>query len=83
MTTPDETDAGTSSTDDAPTVAADVTSPGEPLTEGRDAPSSGPLHGTGGGTASGTPLAGTGSPPEDPVHPDGSDEDSSELGGEG
>lgn len=43
---------------------ADVTSPGDPLTTGRAAPSSGPAPGSVGaaGTAVGTPLAGTGTP---------------------
>ena len=59
--------------------AADVTSPGEPLTTGRDAPSSGSFGGETSdtedtGTAAGDPLAGTGTPSEDPVYPDGSDE---------
>ena len=59
--------------------AADVTSPGDPLTTGRDAPSSGSFGGDDSdtedtGTAAGDPLAGTGTPEEDPVYPDGSDE---------
>ena len=59
--------------------AADVTSPGEPLTTGREAPSSGSFGGDtgdteGSGTAAGDPLAGTGTPDDQPVYPDGSDE---------
>lgn len=65
--------------DERATPAADVTSPGDPLTTGRDAPSSGSFGGdTEGtedrGTAAGDPLAGTGTPEEPPVYPDGSDE---------
>jgi hypothetical protein len=56
-------------------VAADVTSPGEPLTQGEDAPTSGPLSsGHGGGTAAGRPVAGIDSPSSEPVYPEGSDE---------
>jgi hypothetical protein len=59
--------------------AADVTSPGDPLTTGQDAPSSGSFGGDtsdteDAGTAAGDPLAGTGTPSEPPVYPDGSDE---------
>ena len=59
--------------------AADVTSPGEPLSAGREAPSSGSFGGDTAdtedtGTAAGDPLAGTGTPSEPPVYPDGSDE---------
>jgi hypothetical protein len=59
--------------EEAQTVAADVTSPGEPLSRGENAPSSGPYDGPGPGTASGTPLAGTGAPSSEPVYPDGAD----------
>lgn len=57
---------------------ADVTSPGDPLTTGRDAPSSGSFgsdtHDTeDAGTAAGDPLAGTGTPQEPPVYPEGSE----------
>jgi hypothetical protein len=46
------------------TYAADVTSPGAPMTTGLAAPSSGPVTGStpGAGTSAGTPLAGTGTP---------------------
>jgi hypothetical protein len=78
MTTSD--DSGTSGTpasgeelEEAQTVAADVTSPGEPLSRGQNAPSSGPYDGPGPGTASGAPLAGTGAPSSEPVYPDGAD----------
>ena len=57
-------------------VAADVTSPGEPLTTGLAAPSSGPVYDTetqGHGTATGDPLAGTGTPATDPVYPSGTE----------
>ncbi len=59
--------------------AADVTSPGEPLTTGRDAPSSGPFGGDTAdaevtGTAAGNPLAGVGAPEQPTVRPDGSEE---------
>jgi len=65
--------------DDRATPAADVTSPGDPLSTGRDAPSSGSFGGAtedteNTGTAAGDPLAGTGTPEEPPVYPDGSDE---------
>ena len=56
--------------------AADVTSPAQPGTLGYDAPSSGPVFDTttqGHGTATGDPLAGTGTPDVDPVYPGGSD----------
>jgi len=56
-------------------VAADVTSPGDPLTTGAAAPSSGAVRDVttqGHGTASGEPLAGTGTPESDPVYPAGS-----------
>jgi hypothetical protein len=55
--------------------AADVTSPGEPLSAGRDAAPSSSFTDTGeGGTAAGDPLAGTGTPDSEPVVPDGADE---------
>jgi gas vesicle protein len=57
--------------------AADVTSPGRPLTSGYAAPSSGPITDTSTqahGTASGEPLAGTGSPVSEPVYPGGAEE---------
>jgi gas vesicle protein len=57
-------------------LAADVTSPGEPLTTGLAAPSSGPVYDTGTqghGTATGDPLAGTGTPVTDPVYPAGTE----------
>jgi hypothetical protein len=65
----------TSTARPAPGVA-DVTSPADPLTTGLDAPSSGPVTGTGttSGTAYGDPLAGTGQPIDDPVYPAGTDE---------
>lgn len=55
-------------------AARDVTSPAVPLTTGLEAPSSGPVTGTGttSGTAAGDPLAGTGEPLDDPVYPGGS-----------
>jgi hypothetical protein len=56
-------------------VAADVTSPGDPLTTGAAAPSSGAIRDVstqGRGTATGEPLAGTGTPETDPVYPAGS-----------
>jgi hypothetical protein len=56
-------------------VAADVTSPGDPLTTGAAAPSSGAVRDVstqGHGTATGEPLAGTGTPETDPVYPAGS-----------
>lgn len=64
--------------DPAANPAADVTSPGDPLTTGREAPSSGSFGGDthdieDTGTAAGNPLAGTGRPEEPPVYPDGSD----------
>jgi hypothetical protein len=48
----------------SPTYAADVTSPGAPMSGGLAAPSSGVRPGAtaGAGTAAGTPLAGTGTP---------------------
>ena len=58
---------------DAP-VAADVTSPGQPLSSGYAAPSSGPIADPstqGHGTASGDPLAGVGLPDSEPVYPGG------------
>jgi len=64
--------------DERANPAADVTSPGDPLTTGRDAHSSGSFGGTSDteetGTAAGDPLAGAGRPSEPPVYPDGSDE---------
>ena len=63
---------------ETPNRAADVTSPGEPLSTGRDAPSSGSFRETTDteptGTAAGDPLAGVGTPDEPPVRPDGSDD---------
>jgi hypothetical protein len=64
--------------DQRATPAADVTSPGDPLSTGREAPSSGSFGGDtsdveDAGTAAGNPLAGTGTPEEPPVYPDGSD----------
>ena len=56
--------------------AADVTSPGDPLSGGLNAPSSGPISGPetqGAGTATGDPLAGVDAPISDPVYPEGSD----------
>ena len=53
-------------------LAADVTSPGEPLSTGLAAPSSGAVYDPstqGHGTATGDPLAGTGTPATDPVYP--------------
>ncbi len=57
--------------------AADVTSPGEPLSAGRDAVPSSSFLDTDvdeRGTAAGDPLAGTGTPDSEPVIPDGADE---------
>jgi vacuolar-type H+-ATPase subunit E/Vma4 len=57
-------------------LAADVTSPGEPLSTGMAAPSSGAVYDPstqGHGTATGDPLAGTGTPATDPVYPAGSE----------
>jgi len=57
--------------------AADVTSPAEPLSAGREAtPSSSFLspEADATGTAAGDPLAGTGTPDSPPVVPDGADE---------
>jgi hypothetical protein len=54
--------------------ASDVTSPGQPLSTGYAAPSSGPVLDTSTqahGTASGEPLAGTGTPQSQPVYPGG------------
>ena len=55
---------------------ADVTSPGDPETLGKDAPSSGPFDGDAteeaSGTGSGDPLAGVGQPEGEVVEPDGS-----------
>ena len=69
---------GPADSDERANPAADVTSPGDPLTTGRSAPSSGSFgddttdtEDT--GTAVGDPLAGTGTPDEPPVYPDGSD----------
>ena len=69
---------GSDSPDLSPDPAADVTSPGHPLSSGGDAPSSGSFGGDTGdtedtGTAAGNPLAGTGTPQEPPVYPEGSD----------
>lgn len=54
---------------------ADVTSPGDPETLGKDAPSSGPAEGTeeATGTESGNPLSGVGQPEGEVVEPEGSD----------
>jgi hypothetical protein len=56
---------------------ADVTSPGDPETLGKDAPSSGPASGDGTeeatGTESGDPLSGVGQPEGEVVEPDGAD----------
>jgi hypothetical protein len=55
---------------------ADVTSPGDPLSTGYDAPSSGAIGDPstqGHGTATGDPLAGTGRPATEPVYPGGAD----------
>lgn len=72
------------STDGRGNPAADVTSPGEPGTTGREAPSSGSFgqdtsdtENT--GTAAGDPLAGTGTPEEPPVYPDGSEESMNDV----
>jgi hypothetical protein len=57
-------------------LTADVTSPGEPLTTGMAAPSSGAVYDPstqGHGTATGDPLAGTGTPATDPVYPTGTE----------
>jgi hypothetical protein len=57
-------------------LAADVTSPGQPLSTGMAAPSSGAVYDTstqGHGTATGDPLAGTGTPATDPVYPAGTE----------
>jgi len=55
-------------------VAADVTSPGEPGTRGAAAPTSGPLStSVGSGTAAGDPLSGVDAPTGDPVYPAGAD----------
>ena len=57
---------------------ADVTWPGHPHSSGREAPSSGSFGSDTSdtedtGTAAGDPLAGTGTPQEPPVYPEGSD----------
>jgi hypothetical protein len=60
---------------DAP-IAADVTSPGQPLSSGYAAPSSGAVYDPstqGHGTATGDPLAGVGTPETDPVYPTGTE----------
>ena len=72
------------STDGRGNPAADVTSPGEPATTGREAPSSGSFGQAtsdteDAGTAVGDPLAGTGAPQEPPVYPDGSDESMNDV----
>lgn len=57
-------------------LASDVTSPGEPLSTGLAAPSSGAVYDPstqGHGTATGDPLAGTGTPATDPVYPTGTE----------
>ena len=53
---------------------ADVTSPGDPETLGKDAPSSGPSDADGDlvGTEAGDPLAGIGQPEGEVDEPDGS-----------
>ncbi|HET6561910.1 MAG TPA: hypothetical protein VFG72_08540 [Marmoricola sp.] len=55
---------------------ADVTSPGDPETMGKDAPSSGRISGEvtedTSGTDDGTPLAGVDQPDDDVVYPEGS-----------
>ena len=69
------TDLGTGPSYQAP-LAADVTSPGEPLSTGLAAPSSGAVYDPstqGHGTATGDPLAGTGTPATDPVYPTGTE----------
>ena len=56
--------------------AADVTSPGQPLSSGYAAPSSGPVSDPltqGRGTASGDPLAGVATPETPPVYPGGAE----------
>jgi hypothetical protein len=73
---PTEAQTGTGTTYGS-SRAADVTSPGDPLSAGAAAPSSGPVFDPstqGHGTASGTPLAGTGAPESEPVYPAGSEE---------
>ena len=72
------------SPDERDNPAADVTSPGDPLTTGRDAPSSGSFgadthDSEETGTAAGDPLAGTGTPADEPVYPDGSDESMNDV----
>jgi hypothetical protein len=55
--------------------ASDVTSPGDPLSTGRAAGTSGPISDPATqayGTASGDPLAGVGTPDTEPVYPGGS-----------
>jgi hypothetical protein len=56
---------------------ADVTSPGDPGTLGKEAPSSGSFDGDvteeAAGTEAGDPLAGVGQPEEEVVYPDGSE----------
>ena len=64
--------------DERANPAADVTSPGDPLSTGRNAPSSGSFGSDTSdvedtGTAAGDPLAGTGTPEEPPVYPEGSE----------
>jgi len=56
--------------------AADVSSPGQPLSSGYAAPSSGPVSDPltqGRGTASGDPLAGVATPETPPVYPGGTE----------
>jgi hypothetical protein len=56
--------------------ASEVTSPGQPVGSGIAAPSSGPILDTstqGHGTATGDPLAGTGTPVSAPVYPQGAE----------
>ena len=79
MTTP-----SADSPDERANPAADVTSPGDPLTTGREAPSSGSFGGDtedveDTGTAAGNPLTGTGTPDEEPVYPDGSEESMNDV----
>lgn len=62
--------------DDGAPRAADVTAPGQPLSSGYAAPSSGPVADSSTqahGTASGEPLAGVGTPQSQPVYPGDAD----------
>jgi hypothetical protein len=83
MTTNPSSDPADTS-DDRANRAADVTSPGDPLTTGEQAPSSGSFGDTttdteDSGTSAGNPLAGTGSPEDEPVYPDGSEESMNDV----